>query len=84
MVSQVPEFVLLQTLLRSGGRCECDKADHTHAGRCFASIRKNKHYRGFNGLGGWELLQKESGETPTMDDLKVLCIDCYKQVSPAD
>lgn len=83
MPSEVPEFLILQSLLRSGGRCECDAEGHSHSGRCFASIRKNKHYRGFEGLGGWELLEKEHAGTPTIDNIKVLCIDCYKQVSPA-
>lgn len=83
-MAQISEFTLLQALLRSGGRCECHSEDHLHSGRCFSSIRKNKHYQGFEGLGGWELLLNDTAETISMDDVKVLCIDCYKQVSPAD
>jgi hypothetical protein len=59
------------------GRCECQREDHGHVGRCGKSLVRG-HY-GALGDGGWFAVPWDVPGSDAADNCEALCLECYEQ-----
>ncbi|MBA7668189.1 hypothetical protein ES703_76298 [subsurface metagenome] len=72
------DYVVKQAWERSGGKCECTRQIHAHAGRC--NKRLLELYRGdIDTASGWEACSK-SGSYTDLSDCEILCFDCQETI----
>ena len=67
-----PESVKDAAFRRSGGRCECQRQNHGHAGRCSTAVTRHGahyHHKHAESLGG----------PSTLSNCEVLCVPCHKK-----
>ncbi len=55
------------------GRCECQREDHGHAGRCNRRLEWSR--LGYMGEGGWQAHSWNGEDDPA--NCEVLCVECY-------
>lgn len=64
---------------RSGGKCECVRAAHNHAGgRCNKELVREMHNR--SDVGGWKLLQMFFPGGENINSYAVYCNECFQQL----
>ena len=72
-----PESVLKEAWKRAGGRCECTRAAHNHAGgRCNKELVWEN--RAKDGLGKWEAHRVRTYDRDVITNCEVLCWTCHK------
>ncbi len=60
------------------GRCECQREDHGHAGRC--EQRLAEHHYAVLGDNGWFTSAWDPAGDDTPENCEVLCWSCYQQL----
>lgn len=69
-----------QAWRRAGGRCECERRTHAHAGRCSAPLVWTN--RGRSGAGACEAkhsVRLESGGSDALSNCEIMCWSCHRQ-----
>ncbi len=77
---EFPEDVRKKAFARAGGRCECT-AEHLSAGNPpHRSGRCPRHfsYEQKAGEGKWEAHHIKAGGSGTLENCKILCVECHK------
>lgn len=69
--------VVARAWAAAGGRCECTRTGHGHAGRCGKSL--NRASRGSDSPQGWEAHHRTAGGPDTLGNCEILCQDCHKK-----
>lgn len=69
--------VVYEAWLRATGRCECERSECGHKGRCGLWLSIGQ--RGKKGEGAWEPYTKTSEDQDTPENCEILCRECYKK-----
>ncbi len=65
------ESVKQAAFKRSGGQCECERAGHSHAGRCTAPVsRLTAEFH--------HITAESAGGSDFLSNCEVLCIPCHQ------
>ena len=76
-MSEFSEALIEKAWARSGGICECERAEHNHKGRCRNPLIKS-HRGDRYSYFAWEAHSKSGYYLDSLDDCEILCWEpCY-------
>jgi hypothetical protein len=70
------EDAVKQAWDRADGKCECERATHSHSGRCNNPLSWGN--RGKEGWGAWEARHISSPHDDSLSSCRIYCWECCK------